>query len=622
MHAAEAQRRAADRVTVHQLTTLALPRRFSLPMQEIWLLQSRFPSASASACSACSRIRVFAPRSISSCCAQFASDEHAEEVAFWREAQAHPSRNCRRSCESCERPGRGGRRAAQAPSPSPQRHRRRRSEPHMRACIGLGGNLGDAVATLHAAIGRSRRAADAAAARSGSIARRRGASPTSLPSSMPSACWRRAWRRANCWTGCSTSNARSAANGRRRALGPAQARPGPAAVRRRRHRRARPARAASAPARARVRAGAAGRDRARCVHSRHGPGARCIARAGFLRHRRRRLGRGSVRGDSRTRIDHACTPTPPIASPGPCRCCSTQARGPQAGDADRLRRRASRARWTTPASTWCWSAIRSAWWCRATTARCRSRVDDIVYHTACVARGLRHALLVARPAVPGRCHARARAAMPRRAACRPARGMVKLEGAGHKLRGHPLPGRTRHPGVRAPGPDAAIGAAPGRLQRAGARRARRRKAASRMRARWPMPAPACWCSNACRRALAAEITARLAIPTIGIGAGRDCDGQVLVLHDLLGIDSGHRRPKFVKDFLADGGSIDGAVRAFAEAVRDGSFPDAAARLRAMIATISELAASARARIWRVEARRACASASCRPWATCTPATTR
>ena len=49
---------------------------------------------------------------------------------------------------------------------------------------------------------------------------------------------------------------------------------------------------------------------------------------------------------------------------------------------------------------------------------------------------------------------------------------------------------------------------------------------------------------------------------------------MLVLHDLLGIDTGHRKPKFVKDFLAEGGSIAGAVRAFAEAVRDGSFPDA------------------------------------------------
>ena len=50
---------------------------------------------------------------------------------------------------------------------------------------------------------------------------------------------------------------------------------------------------------------------------------------------------------------------------------------------------------------------------------------------------------------------------------------------------------------------------------------------------------------------------------------------VLVLHDVLGLDSGHRRPKFVKDFLAEGGSVAGAVQAYVAAVRDGSFPDEA-----------------------------------------------
>jgi len=44
---------------------------------------------------------------------------------------------------------------------------------------------------------------------------------------------------------------------------------------------------------------------------------------------------------------------------------------------------------------------------------------------------------------------------------------------------------------------------------------------------------------------------------------------------VLGLDSGHRRPKFVKDFLGAGGSVEGAFRAYADAVRDGSFPDAA-----------------------------------------------
>ena len=75
--------------------------------------------------------------------------------------------------------------------------------------------------------------------------------------------------------------------------------------------------------------------------------------------------------------------------------------------------------------------------------------------------------------------------------------------------------------------------------------------------------------------LASAITRASTIPTIGIGAGIDCDGQVLVLHDLLGANTGHRRPKFVKDFLAEGGSIAGAVRAYADAVRSGAFPDAA-----------------------------------------------
>ncbi|MDO5611151.1 MAG: 3-methyl-2-oxobutanoate hydroxymethyltransferase, partial [Pseudomonadota bacterium] len=63
-------------------------------------------------------------------------------------------------------------------------------------------------------------------------------------------------------------------------------------------------------------------------------------------------------------------------------------------------------------------------------------------------------------------------------------------------------------------------------------------------------------------------------PTIGIGAGADCDGQVLVLHDMLGLDSGHRRPRFVRDFLAEAGSVAAAVGAYIAAVHDGSFPAA------------------------------------------------
>lgn len=86
----EAQQRAADRVTLHQMDTIALPRRFSLPMQEIWLLQPRFAQRQ--------RRRVFRLLSHPRFRASFdflvlrlaASDEHAADVEFWREAQQHP----------------------------------------------------------------------------------------------------------------------------------------------------------------------------------------------------------------------------------------------------------------------------------------------------------------------------------------------------------------------------------------------------------------------------------------------------------------------------------------------------------------------------------------------------
>lgn len=72
-------------------------------------------------------------------------------------------------------------------------------------------------------------------------------------------------------------------------------------------------------------------------------------------------------------------------------------------------------------------------------------------------------------------------------------------------------------------------------------------------------------------ALGAMVTKQLRIPTIGIGAGVDCSGQVLVLHDMLGIFPG-KRPKFVKDFMQGQPSIEAAVSAYVKAVKDGSFP--------------------------------------------------
>ena len=90
LNTVEAERRAADRVTLHQLSTIALPRRFSLPMQEIWLMQSRF--------SLRQRKRVVRTLSHPRFRAAFdflvlrraASPAHEEDIAFWQEAQGNP----------------------------------------------------------------------------------------------------------------------------------------------------------------------------------------------------------------------------------------------------------------------------------------------------------------------------------------------------------------------------------------------------------------------------------------------------------------------------------------------------------------------------------------------------
>jgi 3-methyl-2-oxobutanoate hydroxymethyltransferase len=72
--------------------------------------------------------------------------------------------------------------------------------------------------------------------------------------------------------------------------------------------------------------------------------------------------------------------------------------------------------------------------------------------------------------------------------------------------------------------------------------------------------------------VAARITEELTIPTIGIGSGRDCDGQVLVYHDLLGLYQG-REPRFVKRYAELATEIQDAIERYAADVRSGAFPD-------------------------------------------------
>jgi len=198
-------------------------------------------------------------------------------------------------------------------------------------------------------------------------------------------------------------------------------------------------------------------------------------------------------------------------------------------------------------------------------------VEDIVYHCACVSRGMHAPLLVADMpfgsyATPERAFD---AAVPMLSAGHAS--MVKLEGAGHVLE------VIRFLSGREIPVCAHLGLTPQSVLRLGgfAVQGREEVAAHRLRddARAVAEAGADLLVLECvPSALAAQITTDIGIPTIGIGAGPSCDGQILVLHDMLGIASGHRRPRFVKNFLEGRDSIEGAVRAYAEAVRDGSFP--------------------------------------------------
>lgn len=72
--------------------------------------------------------------------------------------------------------------------------------------------------------------------------------------------------------------------------------------------------------------------------------------------------------------------------------------------------------------------------------------------------------------------------------------------------------------------------------------------------------------------LAEEVTRSVKIPTIGIGAGPHCDGQVLVVHDMLGLNKGFK-PRFLRQYLNLFEQINGAVSDYVKDVKSGSFPN-------------------------------------------------
>ncbi|MBS0432241.1 MAG: 3-methyl-2-oxobutanoate hydroxymethyltransferase [Proteobacteria bacterium] len=200
-------------------------------------------------------------------------------------------------------------------------------------------------------------------------------------------------------------------------------------------------------------------------------------------------------------------------------------------------------------------------------------LDEMVYHTAMVARGLAAVLPVADLPFMSYRDPEVALASSARLMGEGGAAMVKLEG-GEAWVCEVIAALTVHDVPVC----AHLGLTPQSVHKLGGYRMQGRNAdaAAQLRAQAHAVAQAgaeLLVLESVPHALAAQITKEIAIPTIGIGAGKDCDGQVLVLYDMLGITPG-RRPKFSKDFLAGRDSIAAAIRAYADDVRAGAFPAA------------------------------------------------
>lgn len=197
-------------------------------------------------------------------------------------------------------------------------------------------------------------------------------------------------------------------------------------------------------------------------------------------------------------------------------------------------------------------------------------MDEMVYHASCVARGRRRALLMVD--MPFMSYTSVEQAL--RNAAR-----LMQEGGAHavKLEGGADQAEVVHALVRQGVPVCAhLGLRPQSIHRLGGYKVQGRgdEAARAMidDALALQQAGADALLLECIPApLAAQITRRVEAPVIGIGAGKDVDGQVLVLHDVLGVSAG-RVPKFARNFLAGQGSVQAAVQSFARAVKCGEFP--------------------------------------------------
>lgn len=197
-------------------------------------------------------------------------------------------------------------------------------------------------------------------------------------------------------------------------------------------------------------------------------------------------------------------------------------------------------------------------------------MDDMIYHTRLVARGCQTALLMAD--MPFASYATVDQALRNAARLMQEGGaqMVKLEGGGYLAETVRQLSRNGIPVC------AHLGLLPQSVHKLGGYKVQGREEAAAQQilddALILQEAGADVALVECiPAALAARLTAALDIPLIGIGAGPDCDAQVLVCYDMLGITPG-RRPKFSKNFLQGCDSLQAAVAAYVGAVKSGEFP--------------------------------------------------
>ncbi|MFA7269315.1 MAG: 3-methyl-2-oxobutanoate hydroxymethyltransferase [Sterolibacterium sp.] len=197
-------------------------------------------------------------------------------------------------------------------------------------------------------------------------------------------------------------------------------------------------------------------------------------------------------------------------------------------------------------------------------------MEHMVYHTECVARGVKRSFIAAD--MPWGSYQESPQQALRNASRLMAAGaqMVKLEG------GMVMADTVRFLSERGVPVWAHIGLTPQSVHALGGYRVQGKgnEAAQRMKddaLSLQQAGAAMLLIEMIPAQLGTELTNLLDIPTIGIGAGAGCSGQVLVLHDMLGIYPG-KTARFVRNFMTGAESIDAAVKAYVAAVKDGSFP--------------------------------------------------